>query len=998
MDIKKLLSIPERIREVHMIKVISTLLILLFGLSHMQVSASDGIGIPDLQDGTITGTVTDARDGEALPGANVLLEGTDLGTSVAVSGEFEITGIQPGNYTILVRFVGYRDYQADVTVEAGEVLELEVSLQREAVGLDDVVVTATGDMRSREIGTSQARVTAREFEGSGSRNAQDILTGRVTGATVLSNSGQPGAGGTIRLRGNNSISQSNNPIIYVDGIRIDRGTAPQHPASRQNTSSLNDINPNDIESIDVVKGAAATTLYGTEASGGVIRITTKQGVEGVTRWDASVSSGVNSLGTVGPRDNNPAGLFIGECRGDNLVTFDGERFEEASCPDSGSWLQNGLVQRYNLSVSSGVEDFTYFISANLNDEQGVINGGGGTRGAGFRGNFRFVPIENVSVTFNSSYNNNQTDWVPEGSNGDAFLLNVSRGPGGNFSGAAGCDEPNITCTDNGEILRAANTTVTDHYINSLVLEANTGDRLTNRLTFGFDYNSSELEEMEPFGYARNPQGQQTIVDWEKSVLSLEYLGTYVQPITEDLNTTVNWGGQVFRDKNKTTTMNSEDFSGPQTPTLTSGARTSVTGDSRITVATGGFFGQVMVDYRDQLFVTSGLRVDGHSAFGEDLGLQVYPKISASYVLSDYDFWPTSWWNTMRVRAAVGESGQAPGAFDAVRTWSPIAGDDGQPGFTPNQIGNPELGPERSREFETGFMSSFLGGQLNLDFTYYNQRTTDALIPVPAIASQGFLSSQVRNIGEIHSSGIEFDVDLDVIRTSAASWNVRFGYAKENNEAVDLGDVDNITVQFFGRSFIREGYPVPAVFGAKVSNPDEFENPEYEEDQFYGPNYPDQSFTIGSTLQIGENITVDALGEFKWGGYMVNGTGYQNSRRGIWPPCYETQNQDLANLTASERARCALNGTEVTPRYDNWIESTDFFKLRHISFTYEMPQRWLPGGVQSSSINFAARNLLTLTSFEGVDPEADDYRWSIARRDYYNMPTYRTFIGTLNFSF
>lgn len=998
MIIRKIPSISAIISEALIIKFIPALLILLFGVLISQLSASENNNKINFQDGTVTGTVTDARNGEPLTGANVLLEGADLGTSVGVDGNFEFTDVQPGSYLVLVRFIGYQDYETEIAVEPGEVIELDISLSRETVGLDDIVVTATGDMRSREIGTSQARVTAREFQGSASRNPQEIITGRITGATVLSNSGQPGAGGTIRLRGNNSISQSNNPIIYVDGIRIDRGTAPQHPASRQNTSSLNDINPNDIESIDVVKGAAATTLYGTEASGGVIRITTKQGVEGVTRWDASVSSGINNLGTVGPRNDNPAGLFLGECSGENLVNFRGERFQEVSCPENGSWLQNGLVQRYNLSVSSGVENFTYFISANLNDEQGVINGGGGTRGAGFRGNFRFVPVENITVSFNSSYNNNRTDWVPEGSNGDAFLLNVSRGPGGNFSGAAGCDDPSLPCTDNGEILRATNTTVSDHYINSLVIETNTRDKLTNRLTFGFDYNSSELEEMEPFGYARNPQGQQTIVDWEKTVLSLEYLGTYLQPISQNLRATFNWGGQLFRDRNQTTTMASENFSGPQTPTLTSGARTSITSDSRITVTTGGFFGQAMFDYRDQLFVTGGLRVDGHSAFGDDFGLQTYPKISASYVLSDFEFWPTSWWNTMRIRAAVGESGQAPGAFDAVRTWSPIAGDDGQPGFTPNQIGNPELGPERSQEFETGFTASFLDGQLNLDLTYYNQKTTDALIPVPAIASQGFLSSQVRNIGEIKSSGIELDVDLDLIRSTSTNWNIRFGYSKENNEAVDLGGIDNITVQFFGRSFIREGYPVPAVFGAKVSNPDEFANPEYEEDQFYGPNYPDQSFTIGSTLQFGDNITIDALGEFKWGGYMINGTGYQNSRRGIWSPCFETQSQSLENLTASERARCALNGTEVTPRYDNWIESTDFFKLRHISFTYTLPQRWLPGGIQNSSFNFAARNLFTLTSFEGVDPEADDYRWSIARRDYYNMPTYRTFIGTLNFSF
>lgn len=951
------------------------------------------------QDATITGVVTDASNGEPLPGANIILEGTNRGASADADGRYEITGIEPGSYTLLARFIGYRDFSRDITVGAGEQLDLDVELQSEAVGLDDIVVTATGYVRSREIGTSQARITSRDFETSAVSNPQDILTGRITGATVLANSGQPGAGGTIRLRGNNSISQSNNPIIYVDGIRIDGGSTPNHPASRQSSSPFNDINPNDIESIDVVKGSAATTLYGTEASGGVIRITTKQGQEGVTNWNVNLSSGFNNIGHFGPKDGNPAGLFVGKCRGDGLESYDGVRFEDASCPESGSWLQNGFVQRYNLSVSSGVENFAYFVSASLNEEDGVINGGGGTSGAGFRGNFRFTPVENISVTFNSSYKFNRTDWIPSGNNGDSFVLNVTRGPGGNFSGAAGCDDPDVVCVDNGEILRATNRSDNEHYINSLVLETQTGERLTNRFTFGYDYNTSEMDETQPFGYSRTPLGQQTIIDWEKSVLSLEYLGTYLLPISEDFSSTINWGGQLFRDKSKTTTMFSEDFSGPQDPTLISGARKDITGDTRITVATGGFFGQAMVDYRDQLFVTGGLRVDGHSAFGDDFGLQAYPKLSVSYVMSDQDFWPTSWWNTMRLRAAVGESGQAPGAFDAVRTWSPIAGEDGQPGFTPNQIGNPELGPERSREYETGFMASFLDGRLNLDATFYYQNTTDALIPVPAIASEGFLSSQVQNIGKLNSRGYELEIDMDLLRTSNLNWNLRLGYAKEKSEAVDLGNVDNITVQFFGRTYIREGYPVPAVFGDKITNPNEIADPVIEEDHFFGPSYPDKSISIGSTFRFGQNITLDALGEFKLGGYMVNGTGYQNSRRGIWPSCYEYQRQDESNLTASQRARCALTGSGgVSPQYDYWIESTDFFKLRHISFTYQLPQRWMPGGLRSASVNLAARNLFTITDYSGTDPELDDYRNSLARRDYYVMPTYRTFLGTLNFTF
>lgn len=954
--------------------------------------------IAEFQNGTIRGTVVDARTGEPLPGANIILEGTTTGSSVDVNGEYEITGIDAGSYTMLVRFIGYQDYREQVEIQENETLEINIELSRGSVGLDEVVVTATGDVRSREIGTSQARISASDFETATAANPQQVLGGRIAGATVLANSGQPGAGGTIRLRGNNSISQSNDPIIYVDGIRIASGSTPRHQQSRQSASPLNDINPNDIASIDVVKGAAATTLYGTEASGGVIRITTKQGSEGRTVWNASVTSGVNNIGHFGPKDDNPAGLFLGECRGENLVNYAGERFQEANCPDSGSWLQNGLVQRYNLNVSSGVDGFTYYLSGNFKSEEGVIHNGGLDNAGGLRGNFKFNPVDNVSLTFSSSFNYNKTDWVPNGSNGDGFVLNVSRGPGGNFSGADGCDDPSLLCVNNSEILESDNNSVRQHYINSLVLEVNSGSRLRNRITLGYDYNTSEMESTQYFGYSRAPLGEQSIIDWRKSVLSMEYLGTYQLPISEDFGSTFNWGGQLFQTNTQTTELFSEDFSGPQEPTLTSGARSTVTGDNRIRVATGGVFGQAVFDVKDQLFITAGVRVDGHSAFGENYGLQVYPKVSASYVLSDYDFWPTEWWNTFRVRAAIGESGQAPGAFDAVRTWIPIAGEDGEPGFTPNQIGNPDLGPERSREFETGFLASFLDGRINTDVTYYDQTTTDALIPVPAVASEGFLASQVRNIGELKNSGIEAELDLNVVRSSDVNWNVRVAYSKEKSEAVDLGDVSSITIQTFGRTYIREGYPVPSIFGAKITNPDEIADPEYEEDAYLGAAYPDKSFSFGTTLRFKESLTLDALGEIKMGGHMVNGTAYQNSGRGIWPPCYDAQNADISTLTAMDRAQCALSGGPVSRRYDHWVESTDFFRLRHISVTYDFPDRWMPTGVQAASINLTGRNLLTITDYQGTDPELDDYRGSLARRDYYAMPTYRSFLATLNFTF
>lgn len=941
---------------------------------------------------SVEGRVIDADTGDPLPGVNILVKGTTTGTSTDGDGNFQLT-VDNLQATLVVTFIGYQRQEVALNGRSN----VEVLLKSTAFGLDDIVVTATGEQRSREVGTSLSRITSDDILAASASNPQEVLDGRITGATILSNSGNPGTGGTIRLRGNNSISQNNDPIVYVDGIRISRGGTPTHQASRQAASPLNDINPNDILSIDVVKGAAATTLYGTEASGGVIRITTKQGTEGVTNWNLGVSTGFNNIGHFGPKKGNPTGLFVGRCRGDGLENYNGTKFQDSTCPDNDTWLQNGLTQRYDLSVSSGVKDFTYYISGAYENEQGIIQGAGGAEDLGFRGNFTFKPVEKVNIYFNSSFNHNNTDWLPSGNNGDAFLLNVTRATGGNFAGADGCD-PGIICVGNGEILESNNVSTRQHFINSLAVSYQPLENFTNRVTVGYDYNTSESESTQFFGYKRTPLGQQDIRNWSKSVLSLEYLGTLDNTLSQRIGLGLSWGGQLFSDNAVTTRMFSEDFSGPQNPTLTSGARKDITQDSRIKVTTGGVFAQAVLSLDDQLFITGGVRVDGHSAFGENFGLQVYPKLSASYVISDFDFWPTNWWNSFLIRAAIGEAGQAPGAFDAVRTWSPIAGDDGQPGFTPNQLGNPDLGPERSIEFETGFTSTFFDGRITTDVTYYHQETVDALIPVPAIASEGFLSSQVRNVGTVTNSGVEVDLGLELVRSDNINWRINAGFSKDVSKAVDLGETTNIEVEFFSRTFIREGYPVPAIFGDKILNPDEIADPIYERDTYIGPSYPDKSLSLGTSVNVMKNITLDALGVFKFGGYMVNATAYQNGRQGVWPPCYEFQNADPNTLKAIDRAKCALNSSAVAPAYDHWIESTDFFKLRSLSVSYRLPNEWLVGGLEAATLKLTGRNLLTITNYSGTDPELSDNIGSLARRDYYVMPPYRTFLLSLNVRF
>ncbi|HEX2090937.1 MAG TPA: TonB-dependent receptor, partial [Longimicrobiaceae bacterium] len=426
-------------------------------------------------------------------------------------------------------------------------------------------------------------------------------------------------------------------------------------------------------------------------------------------------------------------------------------------------------------------------------------------------------------------------------------------------------------------------------------------------------------------------------------------------------------------------------------------------DDRERVINAGVFFQEALNWNDRLFLTLGLRVDGNSAFGENLGLQRYPKASAAYVVSDHAFWPTTWWETFKLRAALGESGKAPGAFDAVRTWRPVAGEEGQPAVTPDQVGNPDLGPERTREFETGFESSMFDGRLTLDVTYFNTVTDKALVPVTYAPSQGFLDTQLENIGQIRNRGVEVSVNAGLVRTSAVDWRARLNYSGMESEVEDLGGQE---VLIGNRNYAIEGYPLPSFFGRKITNPDEIAEPVIEEGAFIGPSFPNRIIGVGTNLVLFGNLTFDALGEFQRGGYLANWIGYQNALRGVWKLCMETQAKlrraaagdasALNDVTALERAKCAIDRTKQDA--DFWTQPSDFFKLRNVSVTYDLPQQWIPGG-RSASFTLSGRNLLTRTDYDGLDPESTDRRDDpFGRREYYQLPSFRTLQASLRVSF
>ncbi|CAN5816802.1 SusC/RagA family TonB-linked outer membrane protein [soil metagenome] len=950
----------------------------------------------------VRGRVSDGG-GRALDAVQVMVPGTNRVVRTDARGVYRLGGLPAGTYVIRAQQLGYGASSRQVTLGAMDTVTADFQLRPAALSLDAVVVTGTAaESRKKEVGNATAAISAREIEALPVRNTQDIIAGRAPGITVLTNSGQPGAGGTIRLRGTNSVTQGNNPIIYVDGIRLYSENAPVSPGARQSTSTFNDIKAEDIERVEIVKGAAATTLYGTEASSGVIQIFTKKGSSSAPEWSLSTGRGINHMGHVGS-SADPTGLFLNKCTGPELQDAQGNPWVDPTCPASGGWLRDGAVQQHSLSVRGGLQQTTYFLSGNYSNEQGVVPTSSAKSG-GARGNFAFSPAPSLVFNFNSAYSKNEIRFIPDGNNANGFMLNVGRGSLGNFKGGKGeCVGVTVTCVTNGYLLDATATNSSDHFITGLTLNWSPVPALTNRFAAGYDYNTQDSQNVLPLGFLNLALGSILKNDWNHTKLSLDYAGSYQRPIA-GLASTSSWGGQLFDDRDKLIGLTGNDFAGPGEPTLASAARVVIGTVNRPRVVNAGFFVQQMFAWHDRLFVTGGLRVDGNSAFGSSFGLQKYPKISAAYVLSDEAFWPKGILSTFKLRTALGESGKAPGAFDAVRTWDPIAADEGKPAVTPLQVGNANLGPERTREYEVGVDAGAFDDRISFEFTGFRARTLDALIGVTFPPALGFTRSQLQNVGTLENTGLEMQVSGDIIRSTPFEWSGRVSYTAMNNNAVSLGGQRIST----GSSvYVQEGYPVPAYFGKLVTNPNDFAEPVVTNNAYLGKAYANRLVGANTTLRF-RSLSLDVLGEYQGGGMLGNFTGYQNGNRGVWYPCYDTQKKirafnagnatALGDVTALQRAKCAIDPTKINS--DFWIQSTDFFKVRSASLAWRLPQGLVPR-TSSATLVFSGRNLFTVTNYDGLDPElrdASDQGAQLGRREYYQLPSSKQFLVSMRVLF
>lgn len=887
--------------------------------------------------GTISGQVSQARTMRPLASAQVVVEGMQLGAITDASGFYRIQNVPAGDVVVSVQLLGFSSASQTVAVQSGETATVDFQLSEQALDLDEIIVTGTaGAARRREIGNAITQVDVGQIA-EPVVNFDQLLQSRAAGVNVTQTSASSGAGAQIRLRGNVSVAMGNQPLIYIDGVRarsdgypINAPTTECECRSNNSTPSpLNDINPADIERIEIIKGPAATTLYGTEAAAGVIQVFTKRGAAGRAVWTAEVIQGVDWVQAFG----TPSYPFV--------------RLDP--------YLSNGWNQNYRLSVSGGSESVQYFLSGAFEDNTGVLPNDTEERFT-LRGNVSFQPFDRLGLDWQTSFTTHDIVNTGAGTNSMGLTANAMRGPN-NYIGTNAPEALDATLDYH---VGAEN----DRFVTGVTANLTVSPDFFHRVTLGYDRATARQQQVKPFGFIQRPEGRVFDKRWEAVNVTLDYVGNVRFSLGDDLRSTFSWGGQSISSDEGFLEGYGRGFPGPGQHTV-SGAANKVTFAEELRVINAGVFVQNLFDFRDRYFLTLGLRVDGNSAFGEDLGLQPYPKASFSYVLSEEAFWPQGW-GEVKLRAAHGWAGRAPGAFDAVRTWQPV-GLGPSPAFLPLNVGNSDLGPERTEEFEVGFDASLAEGRVAVEFTYYNQDTEDALMNVTQVPSLGFPGSQLKNVGRIKNTGIELGIEATAWEGARSAGGIGLSVATNQSEVTDLGGAASFSLGRHG--WIVEGQPVPVMQGTRILNPNELAEPQQDRDYNFGPNLP--THILGGSLwaELPGGLRLTARGEYQGGHYMYDHAGRSHGLVGGWVWCEEGAYAALEagqreSLTAEERAFCDLS----VARSDMWIYPADHFKLRSVTLNVPLGQR-LPGA-SSATFTVSGSNLWTWTNedFLFMDPE------------------------------
>lgn len=985
---------------------------------------------------TLTGTIKD-KNGEPLIGVTILADSASgKGTVTDFEGKYIMPNLKVGDNIIRYSFLGFATQKVKVTLKAGEVKKIDIILQEEANMLDEVVAVGYGTQRKREITGSVVKIKGDEVTGMPAPSFEAALQGKAAGVQITVGSGLAGSGSIVRIRGIASISAGGDPLYVVDGIPITQDYFLRGNSGGMNNNPLASLNPNDIESIEILKDAAATAIYGSRGANGVIIITTKRGKKGL-RVDFGARVGV-SLPTAKPNMLNSSQylqLYQEAWENDGnvgLARLPGGITWNQALNTNTNWVDEvmgvGIKHAYNVGISKGWEKlFTYF-NLSYDDNASYLIGNSYQRFSGrFNADYEFS--KKLKIQVNSSLSrgqNNRVDAAWAGGLGAAMSTALPIFPIRNPDGTYFTGGSNPVRDRELKDWR----TVELRSINGVNFTYKLNDKINLRAQGSYDYMdlTDDLYEPREFINSTHAGIAKHSPVWVNNG-NIILTGDYTTKVKEKGNFGLLLGGEYQRSVAGSKRIEVTDVEGPYWKGRGEASNTLEFAAPEQVFAFLSSFARANYSYDNKYYFQLNARVDGSSRFGKETRYGFFPAASAAWVISEEKFLKYNGLISFaKVRTSIGRNGNAnlPN-YQRFGTYSPPENQiryNGQPTTYPTRLENPNLRWETSTVFDLGIELGFLNDRINVDLAYYNKNTKDVLMELQVPKSTGF-TTYWDNVGQIRNSGVELGVRARIIDRPVFKWNVDFNVARNFNEIVSIGVYSEDAVSG-GTNDTRVvvGSPVGTNFLVRFSRIDaETGRPVYYDingNETYTWD-PKDRVPVGSVLPkaIGgftnnftyKNWDLNILLIFSYGGNIYESSAKRqlgvvtdwNMRTDLFDR-WRQPGDDATFPRLTQQTSTYGSGTPWI-NTTQWIHDGSYIRLRNISLGYNFNKNLVKKmKLENLRLAFIATNVLTFTRYPGLDPEiARDFDNATDRNmsqniTYLTPPQEKTYSLMLNLTF
>lgn len=954
---------------------------------------------------TVSGIIS-GDDGAPLIGANVLVQNSTIGTITDLDGRYSIVA-EPGE----VLEVSYTGYNSKL-ITVGDQSVVDMVLNFDAVGLEDIIVVGYSPQRRKDITGSISSVKAEDIADVQLPSLEAALQGRTPGVQVNKNSGKPGGGIDVNIRGRTSITASTQPLYVIDGVPIISGDNldfSQEGIGGSNVSVISDLNPDEIESIEVLKDAASAAIYGSRAANGVVLITTKKGSTDGTKITLNASYGPQWLPAQIPTVDGPTYIeYITEVFGSNIVGT------EANSRWQDEIFQVGAVQEYTGSISGGDKKTQYFASLGYTDDEGIIVNSGFNRYNG-RLNVSHLATDKLSFGMNLGYTNSNTQQVQNDNNifgalSTAILLPPVvpiRNEDGSFGSAFGLENPVAAIT------QYENNIQRGRLIGNVNAKFNILNNLSFKASLGTDLLSQNESIFEPRTLQSSNNGRAVVATITNNRIIHEYVLNFIDRLGPG-NISAVAGTSFQEDQINTTFSEAVNFPTDAFTGLSSGAEPVTTAGGFSGDNLRSYFGNVNYSINDKYYITATFRADGSSRFINNKW-GYFPGVAVGWNISNENFLANGPFDLLKIRASYGQTGNNTiGNFLSRQLFGGGQNFLDQPGTAPAQIGNPDLKWETTTQTNFGIDFGILNNRLSGSIDYYVKDTDDLLLNRPIPTTSGF-TTVVENVGEVRNTGVDVGITGVILNNKNFNWSATFNLGYLKNEVLAL--VDNIPFDAGFANRIAVGQPIGSFFGhvtdglfqneaeveahatqssaapgdfrfldlaggagpdGIVSTADDLAPDGVINDDdrtFIGKALPDFTGGFNNSITV-FGLEVDAFFQFATGHQIYNNNlAFAEGLNSVFAPTVRAwenawrQEGDQTNIP-----RIVANDPNGNRRdSDRFAEDGDYIRLKTLTVGYQIPTNILSNiGVRTLKLYASGYNLWTATGYSWFDPEVNTF--------------------------